>query len=544
MAEEQPRADPDDDLQSFPRALAEYHREIGAGKPEPAVRSDIFRRFPHHAGELELWFDRVVRLSASTKGTEISDSNVTAPFSTNAATRPLEAGDCLAQYQILGPLGQGGMGAVYRARHTHEEAAKRFGEVAIKVIAADQLHGFDVQTQLEVVERFYREVEVTRQISHPNIIPIYDWGFANEKCYYVMKLLKGQSLNERLNAMGNQGEVYLEMEAAKLVETVARALHQAHVAGVVHRDIKPGNIFLDEQGQPHLLDFGLAKSITERSELTRGGAFVGTHAYASPEQREGKQILPSSDVFSLGIVFAELILGSRPPDFLFRNDEPFPLRKLNPILQSDAEVICQNCLKTEPARRFASAEALADDLARFQRKERIHARPESFSERWRRRIRRNLTSTLVALAGVLSILLVVGVFYTRGIQEERDEAERQRGLADSGRKEADRQKSLVSRYRFSSDMNLAQRAWEERHLLRMRELLLIHGSAPVQDDPRGFEWDYLARMCQLDLPHVEAFARSVAYDPQGRTLLTLERFSIRLHRSLYNDNSKWGIDVL
>jgi serine/threonine protein kinase len=272
-------------------------------------------------------------------------------------------------YEILGRLTPGGMGVVYRARQV---ALNR--TVALKVM----LGGAHAGSQERA--RFRVEAEAVASLSHPHIIPIYDYGEWNGLPYLAMEFAEGGSLAQRL-----VGLTMALPEAAGLVETLARAVHFVHERGIIHRDLKPANVLLTDQGVPKLADFGLAKRLDQDQGLTRTRAVLGTAGYMAPEQAAGDThaLGPAADVYALGAILYELLTGQPPFQaetyeltiHQVLSEEPPPPTRLRPDVPPELEAICLRCLEKEPARRFANALALADDLRRYQDGEPISTRP-------------------------------------------------------------------------------------------------------------------------------------------------------------------------
>jgi len=377
-------------------------------------------------------------------------------------------------YELLGEIGRGGMGVVCRARQL---AINRV--VALKML----LHGRF--SEAAFIERFHIEAEAAAHLDHPNIVPIYEVGQHEGQPFYSMKLVEGQSLDRELSCGPMPPK-----RAAQLMATVARAVAFAHQHGVLHRDIKPHNILLDADGRPHLSDFGLAKLLNQESGLTVSAAVIGSPGFMAPEQAAGKtrQVTTAADVYGLGAVLYALLTGKP----VFRADtpletvrqvieqEPVRPRVLNPALDRDLETICLKCLQKEPAKRYASAQALADDLESWLRAEPIQARPVSAVERgwlWCRRqpVRASLLGTLLSVFA----LGLAGVLW----QWRRAEA----GW-------------LVARQNaYAADMNLAQRAVEDNEIGRAASLLdKYRPAAGAGPDLRGWEWRYLWQFCQGD----------------------------------------------
>lgn len=312
-------------------------------------------------------------------------------------------------YNVEGVLGRGGMAVVYRAWHQ-----RLHRPVALKMLLAG------AHAQPAERERFEREAEAVAALRHPNIVPVYDVGDVSGQPYFTMELVEGGSLAETI-----QGVPQSAREAAPLVATLAEAVHAAHQRGIVHRDLKPGNILLAADGTPKVTDFGLARRLDDSAGLTLSGALVGTPCYMAPEQaqRDKGAIGPATDIYALGTILYELLTG-RPP---FRsdtasatlhqvvNEEPVPPRRLNPRVPRDLQTICLKCLHKEPHKRYANAQALAEDLRRFERGEPIKARPVRWPgrlARWARR--RPALAGALAFGVLLASALVVTVVWWHG----------------------------------------------------------------------------------------------------------------------------------
>jgi tRNA A-37 threonylcarbamoyl transferase component Bud32 len=288
----------------------------------------------------------------------------------------------LGDYELLEELGRGGMGVVYKAR---QESLNR--TVALKMILAGQL------ASPADVHRFHAEAEAAAGLSHPNIVPIYEIGEYQGQHYFSMELIDGTNLAHRAADLRKNLK-----SAVRLVAKVARAVHHAHQHGILHRDLKPGNILVDAAGEPHVADFGLAKRVDGAGPQTRTGAIVGTAGYMAPEQaRAEKMLTVAADVYGLGAILYELLTG-RPP---FRaatevetivqvldRDPPRP-RTLNPQIDRDLEAICLKCLEKNPQDRYATAEALAQDLERWLAGQTIRARRAGLGKRLLKWAKRN-----------------------------------------------------------------------------------------------------------------------------------------------------------
>jgi serine/threonine protein kinase len=318
-------------------------------------------------------------------------------YSGRGADRPTADGPRrLGKFELLEELGVGSFGHVFRARDT--ELGRT---VAVKLLRAGRLAG------REEVDRFLREARSAAQLAHPGLVALYEAGRSDDGAWYLAEeFIEGGTLADRLK----EGRPDLR-QAADLVAAVADALDYAHCHGVVHRDVKPSNILLDADGRPHLMDFGLAKREADETPVTVDGDILGTPAYVSPEQARGeaRQVDGRTDVYSLGVILYELLTGERP----FRgsrqmlllqvlNDEPRPPRQLNDRVPRDLETVCLKAMAKAPARRYATAGELADDLRRWLRGEPVRARPVGRAERLGRWCRRNPVAAGLLLAVSLS----------------------------------------------------------------------------------------------------------------------------------------------
>jgi WD40 repeat protein len=417
-------------------------------------------------------------------------------------------------YEILGVLGRGGMGVVYKARQV--EAGRL---VALKMILAGAHAG------PSDLARFRAEAEAIARLQHPNIVQVFEVGRHAGLPFFSLEFCGGGSLRRRLDQT-----VLPPREAAALVEQLARAMHAAHQKGVVHRDLKPSNILLGEGGTPKVSDFGVAKRLGDAGP-TLTGAVVGTPSYMAPEQARGRgeEVGPAADVWALGAILYECLTGRAP----FRaataletlgqvcTQEPVPPRSLNPPVPRDLDTVCLKCLRKEPGRRYGSALELAEDLRRWLGGEPLRARPVGGPERavkWA--LRRPASAALMAVSALAAVaLLTGGAWFTEELQTERDAAERARGEAARKADEAEAGRRLLRRHLYAAQVRLASDAWQDANVGRLRELLDAQRPADGEEDLRGFEWHYLSRLLNADLLTFRGHDRPVhcvAYAPDGR----------------------------
>ena len=454
----------------------------------------------------------------------------------------------VGDYELLDELGRGGMGVVFRARDLRLNRI-----VALKLILTGKL-----ASEVEV-KRFRLEAEAAAQLEHPCIVPIYEVGESEGRHFFVMKLVEGGTLAEKVSSIGfrvsgsettSGHRNQLETSNAKpetfaaLLAKVARAVHHAHQRGILHRDLKPANILLDPDGEPLVSDFGLARLIEGDSSLTLSGAAVGSPSYMAPEQAAGqsKEITIAADVYSLGAILYELLTGQPP----FRADTPMatlrqvmdqePRRpsSINRRVDRDLETICLKCLQKNPGQRYASAEALAEDLERRLRHEPIRARRNSAWEHARKWARRHparaglLLVSVAAVAGFVVQLLITQAKLTH----ERNLALAQKGLALSEARRAESNAVTARLNLYAADIYVAAQLVEAGRLGTALDLLKQHEPAPGQPDVRGFEWRWLRSQCVGDparvLDGTSGPIHTLAFSADGRRMASGGRETIRL----------------
>jgi WD40 repeat protein len=420
---------------------------------------------------------------------------------TGGTATGLTPGECreypdVPGYEILGVLGHGGMGVVYRARQLG----------ANRVVALKMLRAVEHASPQERL-RFQIETEAVARLQHPHIVQLYEVGEVRGLPHFSLELCDGGTLTEQLKTQRPTPK-----EAAELIETLARAMHYAHLRGVVHRDLKPGNVLLaGAERVPKITDFGLAKK-TDETGQTASGAILGTPSYMAPEQAGGKskEVGPAADIYALGAILYELLTG-RPPfkgatplDTMLQvlGDEPVPLRQLQPKTAADLETVCLKCLHKDPARRYPSAEALADDLERWRKGEPIQARPVSRRERLLKWVRRR-----PALAALASLLVLVSLAGFAGVswQWQRAQGEYQKAadLAEARGRTA-----------YARSIDLAYAEWRAGNAGRAEQML-----AECRPELCGWEWHYLRRLFRVrQLATRDGHARgvlAVAFSPDG-----------------------------
>jgi serine/threonine-protein kinase len=418
--------------QRLDQVLLAYLKAVEDGQAPD--RQEWLARYPDLAAELTAFFANQdqfealagpLRLVPEETSTDKGAAARTQPTAGPAADAPGEsAGGSFGDFELLEVIGRGGMGVVYRARHKRLQRL-----VALKMIRVPEVGSADE------VRRFRNEAEMVAHLDHPHIVPIYEVGEWRAGAdsppvpYFSMKLIDGGRLAGQLARFGAD-----PWSAARLLAAVARAVHHAHQRGILHRDLKPGNILLDSAGQPHVTDFGLAKRVAVDSSLTHSGELVGTPSYMAPEQTTGRRgaITTATDVYGLGAILYALLTerppfrGDTPLDTLnqVRTQEPEKPSRINPRVDRDLETICLKCLEKEPLRRYPSAEALAEDLERWLAGEPIQARPIRLPVRvWRWCRRKPLVASLLAALILVFVSGVAGVTWQwRQALSQRDKA--------------------------------------------------------------------------------------------------------------------------
>jgi WD40 repeat protein len=474
---------------------------------EPGLAAaDYLRRFPRYRQEMA---DKIATVIAAGGA---SRDGPRRPADPRPDVLPTVSG-----YEVLGELGRGGMGIVYLARNLSLDrlcALKTFSAAGGDATAAARLRA---------------EAGAVARLRHPNIVQIYHVGEAAGLPFLELEYLPGGSLADAPN-----GAPRPAAEAAQLVEAVARAVAESHRLGIVHRDLKPSNVLLTAAGEPKVGDFGLARSLASDVRLTHTGQLVGTPCYMAPEQAEPgvEDVGPAADVYSLGAILYELLTGH--PPFraattlqtldLVRSREPVSPRQMQPAVPRDLETICLKCLHKDPGRRYAGAEALADDLGRFVRGRPILARPTGTAERaWKWARRHPAEAALSAALMMTAVLAFVLVSWQWRRAEGKAAAEAlAHAEARRARREAVRGQAVLA-------MDHGRALCEQGEL--GQGLLWLARSQHLANEAREGGLDHAARVnlaewsARLGRPLARLQAPAppleLAFRPDGRTLIAL-----------------------
>jgi WD40 repeat protein len=440
---------------------------------------------------------------------------------TNPPPEAAEVWPNVPGYEILAVLGRGGMGVVYQARQT------TLGRlVALKMLRDGALAG------AEELSRFRIEAQALARLQHPNIVQIYEISEYSGRPFFSLEFCAGGSLEGRLN-----GQPVTPAEAARCAETLARAMHAAHQQQVIHRDLKPANVLLTADGTLKITDFGLAKHLDQGGHPTVTGLVMGTPSYMAPEQAGGrKDVGPAADIYALGAILYEALTG-RPPfrapsawDTISQvlHDEPVPPTQLQPKTPRDLETVCLKCLEKDPARRYATAGALADDLRCFLDGLPIQARPVSPVERaWRWCVRHPTVAILTTVTALLILTVTVGsIFAAVRLDESRRRANEnaaqaeERSAAAVAAEEAARQRLV--RLKIATGVNALDGGDLWSALLWFTQAWMMDRDTPEQ------EASHRLRVAGLleRLPRLEgacfhpAPVLDAQFDPSGRRILT------------------------
>jgi eukaryotic-like serine/threonine-protein kinase len=514
--------DPSDDCsreQELHDVLAGYYE--AAEKGDDPDRRILLDRHPQLAAELADFFavqDEVHHMAIPLRamvsvGGEDGDQSELNPMelllgelgsASRAARKSLSFGD----YELQGVIARGGMGIVFRAR---QRSLNR--PVALKVIR-DGARASD-----DDARRFRNEAEAVAHLDHPNIVPIYEVGLERGCSFFSMKLVEGGNLAERLKEYHGDARA-----TARLMATVARAVHHAHERGILHRDLKPSNILIDERGQTLVADFGLARRIEGDSELTQTGAVLGTPAYMAPEQATGRRgaVTTAADIHGLGAILYALLTGCPP----FRGMTPLetlqqviekspePPSTIRQSIDRDLETICLKCLEKEPERRYASARAVAEDLERWLAGRSILARPVRRAERVWRLCRRHPGATALVSA-VIVLLATSATGLITGAYARKTAARLDREIRIN-------QRALLGQ-QYVRDVKQASQLWAENRPVDAQKLLDQHLPTAANGGLREFAWSFFHRLAGVGRPALTGHLGEVyssAFSPDGKSLAT------------------------
>jgi serine/threonine protein kinase/WD40 repeat protein len=519
---------------------------------ETIDRDALAKDFPKYAEEIVQFLDdRELLENAAADFGDVSPSRVAISAYANtmdsaSGPRRLSAGEMIryiGEYEILEELARGGMGVVFKAR---QRKLNRI--VALKMILAGRL------ADQSDVERFQREARAAGSLKHPNIVPVHEIGEHDGRHYFTMDFVAGRSLAEII-----RDETLAPRAAAQLLRSTAQAVQYAHEQGTVHRDLKPGNVLLDPEGQPKVTDFGLAKMLRSvddetRADLTASGQILGTPSYMSPEQAAGKQDLvgPASDIYSLGaVLYASLsgrapFVADSPVDTLLQvmNKEPVSPRELNPSVPKDLETICLKCLNKEAQKRYYSAQDLADDLQRFLENRPVLARPVNRLTKFSRWVKRNPVVASLTLTSILLLVSGTAISSYFATQENQRAMEAIAAKADAIEQTKIAEQALIdvnralvavenseqktrsalrekSWHLYKSQLFALKASWEQQKFGHLQRLL--NASKPVADeaDFRGWEWyffqDEVTRRFSTISSATSKFT-NVKFSPDGKYL--------------------------
>ncbi len=484
---------------------------------ESVETATIAIRCPHCSNTVEILVDL-----PWTDITCVACGNVFSLADDKRATRDAPSLKKIGHFELIERIGVGGFGTVWKARDTILDRV-----VALKLPRRGQL------TE-EEIDKFLREARAAAQLRHPNIVSVHEVGRCDDTVYIVSDLVRGISLTDWMSIRSP-----LPRDAAQICHDIAQALDHAHQAGIVHRDLKPGNIMVDASDEPHIMDFGLAKREAGEVTMTIEGQVLGTPAYMAPEQARGQSHLcsPRTDVYSLGVILFELLTGELPfrgnTNMLLHqvlNDEPPSPRKLNNLVPVDLETICLKCLEKDPMRRFASAGALADELARVLEQRPIQSRPIGTLERAIRWCLRHQTTSGLITAVLVTLIVgtSVSTYFAMLAAGFRGEAEKsQRTIQQQTRTFTTETSSFFAlgsahmRSPFNRQLQTAAPLWVQRP---DASLALMEDEVRCPETIRDFTWKFFHRSARkpdqlVQLVNRRPIAMSYSADSQRFAVL-------------------------
>jgi WD40 repeat protein/predicted Ser/Thr protein kinase len=496
------------------RVLADYLRRIDRG--ENVDRDHLLIEHPDLANELKGFFidsDDVEKFADSALGWLGQAGSLA------GATQPAFAqGSALGGYELIREIGRGGMGLVYLAR---QAGLNRL--VCVKLLLTG------TRAAESEVDRFRVEAEAAARLQHPNIVAIHEVGCHEGQHFFSMEYVEGSTLGELVR----DGPLPADRAAAYL-RAAAGAIDHAHRMGILHRDLKPSNILIDETDRPRITDFGLAGHIDGSGRLTQSGAILGTPSYMPPEQAEGGHGSPAGDVYALGAILYELTTG-RPPFqgesaldtlLLVRRSEPVRPRLLNPKVPPDLETITLTCLEKDPSRRYATALALADELALFLDRKPILARPVGRVRRCARWCHRN--PVLASLIAASVLLSAVAASFAAVSWRALDRAKvalsgltQANQLETAQRRIADGERESAQAHLYLARVQMATQAYQSADLSGMESYLAASQPKPGQADRRSWEWYYLLGLTRQERRTLEGHngaVRALAWSRDGRRI--------------------------
>jgi serine/threonine protein kinase/WD40 repeat protein len=473
----------EDILARYPWSAEDAQSAVGLIYREFSVRSDLgeqpspqeyYERFPAYRRDLEVQFQIHAFLAEACAATDGDD-----------ATAPVQIGP----YTIEAEIGRGAVGVVYRARHHLLDR-----KVALKILSPSLLRA-------EESDRFLTEARAVARLQHPNIVQLFEVGASDGRPYLALELVAGGNLAQAVAA-----KALSQRAAAELTAVVGRALAYSHSHGILHRDLKPGNILLTAEGVPKIADFGLSKLMDRVDGTTQVGAVIGTPEYMAPEQigAVGTVGVPA-DLYGLGAILYELLTG-RPP---FRAEtqvktlyqvtwyELVPVLRLQPDVAPDLAVICEKCLAKNPAQRYATAAELADDLDRFLSGKPILARPPSVSVRLRKWAARNPLYVVLASVVLLAsgALVTLGAWSNTRLRLAAADANQQRHAAEASAEQARSQLETARRLNYSLQIGQVNELWRTDPRQAMQ---LLRDPEVCPPEMRDFSWGLFHHLCRAD----------------------------------------------